>query len=64
MIEPILRLESDGFLAGGNSSVPRAQFEVSAAEQVVGFRGWCVADLPLQRFKSLIDTSGGKKIFW
>ena len=38
MIETVMRIESDGFFAGRNSGVPRSQFEVSAAEQIVSLR--------------------------
>ena len=57
-----MRIESDGFFAGRNSGVPRSQFEVSTAEQVVSLGGGLAADLALQCFESLIDAASRKKV--
>jgi hypothetical protein len=62
MIEPVIRVEGDGFFTGGNSGVPGPQFEMSAAEKVVGFSGGGTVDLLLKRFESLINVAGGEKV--
>ena len=45
MIETVVRFERSGFFTGGNSGVPRAEFEMSAAEQVVVFGSGRSVDL-------------------
>ena len=49
--------ERCGFLAIGNAGVPGAQFEIGAAEQVVGFGGRIGADLLLKKCDRFINLA-------
>ncbi len=53
---------SDSFFAGGNAGVPGAQFEMSAAEKVVGFRGGRGLDLLIEGLNRLIYAAGGEQV--
>src|SRR5208282_2478567 len=63
MEETAGRCEHRGFLAGGNTGVPGAKFEMSAAKEVVSFRGGRGVDLLLEGLKRLIDAAGGEEIW-
>ena len=63
MIEAVVGRESNSFFAGGNAGVPIVELEVSAAEQVVGFRSRRNADLLLEGLHGLIYAAGGEKFF-
>ena len=61
VIETVVGRERDGFFASGNAGIPGAELEMSAAEQVVGFRGGCGVDLLLERLNRLIDAAGWRE---
>src|ERR1700683_2999471 len=63
MIEGVLGRQGNSFFARGNTAIPIVEFEMSAAEQVVGFRVGRNADLLLEGFNGLIDAAGGEKSF-
>jgi len=63
VIDTVIGRESDSFFTGRNSRVPRAQFEMSAAQQVVGFRRGSGPDLLLQSLECLIYAAGREKSF-
>ena len=58
MIESVIGRQCDGFFAGADAGIPGTEFEVSAAELVVGFRSGCGVDLLLKGLNCLICVAG------
>jgi hypothetical protein len=62
MIEAVRRGESNSLFAGRVSGVPSIEFEMSAAKQVVGFRGGGSVDLLFKDLNGLVNAPGGEEL--
>jgi hypothetical protein len=62
MIKTVAGVEGDSFFAGGDSGVPVVEFDMGAAEQVVGFRSGGGSDLLFEHLDGLVNSAGGEEI--
>jgi len=60
MIKTVAGVEGDSFFAGGDSGVPVVEFDMGAAEQVVGFRSGGGSDLLFEHLDGLVNSAGGE----